>query len=126
MKLPSGVELEITKTPFAVSRALFKAVIENSKNADIRGPEDYFGMVRVFIDSLVSATVEKPLWECMKYALYNKLKIDADTFEPEEAREDYLPVCLEVAHHNLRPFLKSPSVLSKRMQEIVVGFQESK
>ena len=35
------------------------------------------------------------------------LKIDKDTFEPVENREDYIQVCLEVIKENVAPFLKS-------------------
>ena len=39
--------------------------------------------------------------------LYNGSKIDNDTFEAAEARQDYIKVCAEVAKENVAPFVKS-------------------
>lgn len=116
VKLPSGKDLEITPTPFRVSNALFKAAIEKSNSVEVSGPGDILGLFRgVFLGGLADAKTESCLNECMKYALYGGLKIDKDTFEPMEAREDYLTVCWEVAHHNVFPFLKNPSALFERV-----------
>ena len=109
MLLPSGAELEITMPPFAVSRALYQAVLEELKGAKINSSDEVD--VNLFKDlfcvMLSSKKVDAALTECMKRATYNGLKIDADTFEPAAAREDYITVCFEVAKVSVIPFLKS-------------------
>jgi hypothetical protein len=63
----------------------------------------------LFCASLSSRKIESCLWECMKRALYNGQRITEETFEPNEARVDYLEVSYEVAKHNVTPFLSGLS-----------------
>lgn len=108
--LPSGAILEITLPPFPVSRALFTAVAEELKNLkmDSNSDTDDIGFWKDLVCiGLSSKKISDALDECMKRATYNSLKIDADTFEPEEARGDYLEVCYEVGKSSLLPFMKS-------------------
>lgn len=124
VKLPSGKELEITPTPFRISNALFKVFLEKSNQVEIKGQADLGNLVRqVFVVGLSEDKSEAALWDCMKYALYDKLKIDKDTFEPIQAREDYMSVCWEVAHYNLAPFLKDLSALLERVLLRISGVQ---
>jgi hypothetical protein len=106
--LPSGAELNIeTLPPFADSEALFKAVMKDILL--IIPPEQQIGpsVVKEFIcRGLISDDIRRALWKCMDRVTYNGLKIDKDTFEPEEARQDYLEVCWQVAERNVSPFLK--------------------
>ena len=61
----------------------------------------------LFCTFLASKKIEAALAECMKRVTYNGLKITEDTFEPVEARDDYLTVCVEVTRENVVPFMKS-------------------
>ena len=61
----------------------------------------------IFFKALCSKKIEAALEPCLKRALYNGNKITADTFEPVEARDDYITVCFEVARENVYPFTKS-------------------
>lgn len=107
--LPTGAQLEITVSPFAPAKALYQAVLEELKglNLDPTKEIDVNLFKDFFCTGFASKKIEACLWECMKRATYNGLKVSDDTFEPVEAREDYIQVCFEVAKANIAPFLKS-------------------
>lgn len=111
VSLPSGAKLDITVSPFAISRSLYQAVLEETKSLklDPKAEVDVNLMKDLFCTLLSSKKVESCLDECMKRVTYNGKKIDGDTFEPISAREDYLTVCWEVASENIVPFTKSLS-----------------
>ena len=124
MKLPSGAELEITLSPFPVSKALYQTILEETKGIELSSKMEMFTVFReLFLTSMCSPRIEKCLWECMKRVTYNGLRITEDTFEPEEAREDYPIVCLEVAHKNVAPFLKNLSAQYSTLLEKLGGIQ---
>lgn len=107
--LPSGAKLKIDMATFTASRALYQSFLEEMRGMKWN-PSDEIDVnlfKDLFCSALSSKKVEACLWECMKKALYNDLRITLDTFEPVEAREDYLRVCLEVAHYNVGPFMKN-------------------
>lgn len=109
VELSSGAKLTVKLAPFADSRTLYQAILEEAK--DIRlNPNDEVD-VNFFKDGfcafLSSKKVEAALDKCMQRCLVNELKIDKDTFESEERREDYFTVVTEVAMHNIAPFTKS-------------------
>lgn len=107
--LPSGAKLKITPSSFAVAKELFQAVTEELKELNISATTeiDINLFKDLFCTGLSSKKIEKCLWECIKKATYNDLKITEDTFEPVEAREDYIQVMFEVAKENIAPFMKS-------------------
>jgi hypothetical protein len=109
--LPSGATLKISVSSFAVSKELFQAVTDELKGLNIQySTEINIGFFKdLFCTGMSSKKIEKCIWECCKKATYNGLKITEDTFEPIEAREDYIPVMFEVAKENLLPFMKSLS-----------------
>jgi hypothetical protein len=109
VQLPSGAKLVITVSPFAVSRALYQALLEELKGLklDPKAEIDVNLWKDLFCSALSSKKIEACLEECMKRATYNGRKIDSDTFEPVEARGDYFDVCFEVAKENVLPFAKS-------------------
>ena len=109
--LPSGAKLAITLPPFAVSKALYQAVLEEAKalKLDPEADIDINLFKDLFCTAMSSKKIEACLNECMKRAQYNGLKIDADTFEPESARQDYIHACFEVARESVLPFMKSLS-----------------
>ena len=61
----------------------------------------------LFCMAISSPAIEAALWTCMNRCTYNGIKITEDLFEPVEARQDYIPVCFEVARVNIHPFMKS-------------------
>jgi len=108
--LPSGAILKITLAPFSDSRDLYQAFLEEIKTINFKSSVQE-ALKDLICYGFSSKRIEMCLEKCFKRCLYNSgngdLKIDKDTFEPEEARDDYLTVCLEVAKENVMPFTKS-------------------
>lgn len=113
VKLPSGAILKIGLPPFAVSRDLYQAVLEEAKGILIGSKTEMASVYKdLFCIGFSSKKIEACLWKCFEHCQYNNgqtgdLKIDKDTFEPEAARDDYMTVCMEVAKENIHPFAKS-------------------
>lgn len=107
--LPSGAELEIMIAPFAQSRALYQAILEELKDVklDPKAEVDVNFIKDLFCAGLSSKKIEEALGPCLGRATYNKLKITNDTWEPKEARQDYMHACFEVAKENVAPFMKT-------------------
>lgn len=108
VKLPSGAVLGVKAAPFPDAKALYQAILRESKGLIQSSKTDmaavYAEIVRI---AFSSEEVEAALWKCMVRCTYNRLKIDNQTFEPIEARDDYMQVCIEVGKENVFPFLKS-------------------
>jgi hypothetical protein len=126
--LPSGKKLQITLSSFAEGKALYKAVLEESRvlKLDPSAEADFNFFKDVFCTAFSSDKIEKCLEACMKRALYDGKRINADTFESVEAREDYTSVCWEVAQFNLRPFTKSLWQQLGQVVEKLNAFPQSK
>lgn len=106
--LSSGAKLRIQIAPFAVSKALFQAVLREAKGLDVHAIGDVeIILLKAFALGFSSRQVEDCLWACFERCTYNAAKIDATTFEPLAAREDYVKVCVEVAKANIFPFMNS-------------------
>lgn len=107
--LPSGAKLEVQLAPFADSKALYQAFAMEATKLKVDATVELD--VNLFKDiaavALSSREIEKAMWVCMKRCLYKGAPITPETFEPVEAREDYLPACMEVAQENVAPFMKS-------------------
>ena len=111
VNLPSGAELKIGLAPFSEANALFKAVGSELKNLKVTLDTDIdVNLLKDIVCSAVASDkIEACIWDCMKKCIYNDTRITKETFEPEEARQDYYVVLLEVAKDNLTPFTKSLS-----------------
>lgn len=109
VKLPSGAELRITLAPFADSKALYQAVLEELRNLKIDPKEDIDANLfkDIFCMGFSSKKIDQALNKCFQRVTYNNLKISDETWEPLQAREDYWSACLEVAKENILPFAKS-------------------
>lgn len=123
VKLPSGRMLVIGNSPFATSKALYQAVLEEFGNLEISMDAGVPDMIKnVFCLGFSSKKIEKCLDDCMKRVTIDSIRIDDQTFEKVEHREDYLDVCYEVALENLLPFTKSLyakyQVILKRLESI--------
>lgn len=107
--LPSGAVLKLNSAPFKVSKALYQAVLEECKEVKISfdTPIDVNLIKDLFCTGFSSKKIEDALGKCFERCLYNGQKITDETFEPENARQDYLQVCIEVAKENIDPFMKS-------------------
>jgi hypothetical protein len=127
MKLPSGAVLKIKAAPWAEAKALYKAVLKEMREVEIKGKTDVLEMYKnLFCTGFSSDEIDSCLSVCMKRCTYNDLKIDQDTFEKEEAREDYVTVCVEIAKENVLPFLKSLYAEFQRISAEIEGNQASR
>lgn len=107
VKLPSGAELKLTMAPFAVSKALYQAILNEGISVKIHSKENVENVIKdIFCTVLSSKDIEDKIHACLERCLYNGLKITDETFEPESARTDYLNVLFEVASENVMPFMK--------------------
>lgn len=108
IELPSGAVLKVSPAPFAVARSLYQAVLKEMRGIQFSTDSETSAFIKdLFCSTFSSKEIEKILDECMKRCLYNDSKIDADTFEAMENREDYVKVSAAVAMENILPFMKS-------------------
>lgn len=112
VKLNSGAVLKVQPAPFAVSKALYQALLKEMKGISVTTQVELSSVFKdLFCVGFSSPEIEACIWECMKRCTYNygagELKIDEGTFEPVERRDDYVKVCIEVARENVLPFFKS-------------------
>lgn len=107
-KLPSGAKLEITVADFATSKKLYMVVAEEALRLRVSSSAEMEAVIKDLLCLAVSSEkIEAAIWACMSRCTYNGVKVTQDTFEPVEAREDYLAALFEVASENIRPFTKS-------------------
>lgn len=128
--LASGNTLEVTRSPFSLSHALFKAVIAELKKVRFEVglkdgdrlsdlfkmdvSDDLLNSLKNAVFSILSSPeIEAILWQCYGRALWNNKKITPDLFDAEEdAQADYLEIAKEVMLENIGPFLRGlPSAL---------------
>lgn len=127
LTLASGAKLRIQVAPFAVSKALYQAVLREARNLEVNQlAEVELLLIKAFALGFSSRHVEDCLWACFERCTYNGAKIDADTFEPESTRDDYVKVCVEVAKANIYPFMKSLFAAFKTGMAIAEGALSSK
>lgn len=112
VKLPSGAVLRINVSPFSVSKNLYQALLRGLKSIPLKGKNELPDVIKdCLCTGFSSPEIEACLRECFGRCTYNAgngdLKIDDQTFEPVERREDYMRVCVEVAKDNVLPFVKS-------------------
>ncbi len=110
IKLRSGNTLKIGKVPFAEAKALYQVLLDEAKGVKFSTKDEMPNVFKdVFCVGLSSKRIEAQLQECFKRCQYcdkrGELKIDADTFEPEEARGDYVEACIAVVGEVTAPFL---------------------
>lgn len=125
----SGKAIVLQLSEFRVSARLRKVVAKEIRTIDFKevmklagglSPEELLAKGDLPIDTLkdlacqllASDEVEEALWECMKVCQYNGERITPETFEPEDARADYLPAAWEVMVLNLAPFFKGLNLRS--------------
>lgn len=106
VSLPSGATLMVDSAPFSQARALWHAVLGELKAVPITsGATDTGNALKdLLCGAFSSPAVDRALKPCLIRSTYNGQKITDETFEPVEARADYVSVCLEVAKDNVLPF----------------------
>ena len=120
--LPSGSKLEITIASFTEANALQKVVAKELSRLKLDpNLELNFNFFKDLICiALASDEFEKALKPCLKRCLYRELRITDQTFEEQDARQDYNMLCYEVAKENLLPFVKGLSSLLKGTETATV------
>lgn len=110
-KLPSGATLRLTLAPFAQARELYQSVLDEAKiiKLDLKTELDADFFKTIFCSLLSSKKVEDKIWACLEKCLYNNFKVTLETFEPEEARQDYVELMFIVGRENILPFTKGLS-----------------
>lgn len=114
--LSSGAKLEITPLPYlkawSVSQIVIKEVEKigldpkDLKSIDFNNPmaADVLNFKNPLCAVLASESILEAAKTCMERCTYNGLRIDDDTFERIEARQDFLPVVFSVLKENISPF----------------------
>jgi hypothetical protein len=121
--LETGSILDITLLPFWEAWEISRVVINELKKLDV---EDFKGIDFEHINvndmlnlktPLCSILASKELIEasktCFKKCTYNGLRINDDTFENKEARQDFIIVCYHAIWENISPFFGSLASLFK-------------
>ncbi len=108
VELPSGATLKVSPSTFANSKALYQAMLSELHEVKVDLAPNFADLIKeVFCRGFSSQRIESALWKCFPSCLYGLSKITEETFEPVEARGDYMKVCMEVARENVDPFFKS-------------------
>ena len=111
--LKSGAVLAASIAPFSVSNKLLKTIVRELKGVDVElenldfsklAAQDINTLKNAICQILGSDAIEQAVFECLAKCTYNGTRIVRDTFDPEDARADYLPCAWEVIKINLRPF----------------------
>lgn len=122
--LKSGAALEITRSPFVVGHKLFKTILKELKDVNLKlglkegqtvGSLFQFELTDEALNTakdgiltlLSSQDIEDILWECMDRVLYNNKKLDKNSFNDDKLAEDYYEIMKEVMTINIAPFRKS-------------------
>lgn len=131
VKLPSGAELTINPASFVEAKNLYQALLKEMKEIKIDTKMEVVDLYKdLFCVGFSSSVIEDCLWKCLQRCTYDDgkkgpLKIDQDTFEPVEAREDYTTVCAEVVKDNVYPFGKTLFAEYEKFQTMVVNIPKS-
>jgi hypothetical protein len=123
--LPSGAKLLITLPPFDVSKALYQAVLKELRGLEVRVDMQLGNLWKeLFCIGFSSPEIETALWKCFEKCNYNNVRLRKELFESEEARGDYIQICVEVAAENIAPFVKSLSSSVERLSSIAESFRK--
>lgn len=108
VRLPSGSELTVSVAPFADSKALYQALLEEVKGVKLNDDQNIDGNFYkdLFCTGFSSKRIEAAVQACMKKCLIDGEKFTNDYFEPEEKRADYFVMSYEVTKANISPFTK--------------------
>jgi hypothetical protein len=111
VNLPSGAVLKLAPAPFAQAKDLFQAITKELRDIPIEIKGEASELFKnLFTSGFSSKEIERCFWKCAERCLYcteaGEVKVNPDTFEPNESRPDFIPVCIEVAKENIGPFVK--------------------
>ncbi len=119
--LKSGRSLMLGIAPFAIGTKLFKTVLAELRTVNLEvqklditadlnlskmDPKMLNTVKDVICELASSDQVEAIVFDCFARCTLDGKKIDRSTFEPEDARQDYLQAAWEVIKFNLAPFFR--------------------
>ena len=127
MTLGSGAVLKVGIVPFEDAKALYQTILEETRGVNFNSQVEFRSVLKdFFCIGFASKRVEAALWTCFKRCQYcdkrGEFKIDKDTFEPLEAREDYIEVCTLATTEILAPFSKGLFAAFKTLFEKADSF----
>lgn len=115
--LKSGRELVLTIADFKAGNKLRKVIATELRGVDLKidkldpnmdisklGRDGLNTMKDIICQLLASDAVENCFFECAARCTIAGVAIRRDSFEPEDARPDFLPAAQEVIIFNLKPF----------------------
>lgn len=126
VQLPSGATLKVSPAPFVDAKNLYQALLRELRDLPLTNMENTEDLYKnLFCIGFSSPHIEAYLSKCLARCTYNDgrgsgdRKIDGDTFEPVDCRQDYMKVCVEVAQDNVAPFMSSLLPEFSRTSQIV-------
>lgn len=118
--MPSGAQLKIGLAPFKEAKALYQAVLAEGPGIKVESTDKVENAVKdLLCIMLSSARIETALKPCMERCLYGGKKIDDQSFEPKDARQDYVEACYLIAKANIEPFTKSLYARFSQVQDLL-------
>lgn len=123
-QLQSGKKLEIDIAPLEVGLSLYRAIINECKNAglDLTVADDTTLMdllmknKEALLNIISSETVLEAIKDCCPKVLYDKQRFNMGLFEKVENRKDFLAVMAIVGLENIRPFFAEPHTILDAIQ----------
>lgn len=106
---------EVMRFKNAIQKAFSKSGIKFELSDNISD----LTQIVMLIDS--DDDVFRCLFECLKKCTYNGEKITENTFEPEDARQDYYDIVIECLKVNFSPFLKGLASKWNTLSSVVKG-----
>jgi hypothetical protein len=108
-KLPSGATLTVYEAPFSEAYSLYQKCVNELAHYKLelaKGGLTFEKLKDLFCIACASDEIINAAWPCLRRCLYAGVKIDPSTFEPSEARQDFLPCMVEIMKDNVLPLLK--------------------
>lgn len=121
--MPTGAKLKVAPAPFADAKALKSAILAELGAIAFTGKDVADVLKNAFCTGFSSPLVDRAMWKCFERCTYDGHKITMDTFEPVQARDDYILCCMRMVEANIRPFLKSLYAEFKHTSTKIEGFQ---
>lgn len=107
-KLPSGKIMKLNISTFDNGTNLYQTILKEGQTLKMDAATDLDEklLIQIAMLALSSKAIEKAIHDCFDKVVIDGEKLTKDYFEPEENREDYFTVLLEVTKVNLKPFMK--------------------
>ena len=123
-QLKTGKKLEIDIAPIEVGLNLYRAILNECKNAnlDLAVAEEDTIMTLLLknkeacLNILSSESVLEAVKDCCAKVVYDKQRFSMELFNKIENRKDFIPTMMLVAMENIRPFFDDPHIILDALQ----------